>query len=82
MRHAHLVGAIHLVCPAAADMVDYAFGTSTLRDLALPDGQNTQASGQSTLAEIFAFTEFRLCRILVAPHPLSEGRIAIVTNAG
>nr|WP_245448323.1 hypothetical protein [Bradyrhizobium nitroreducens] len=53
-----------------------------LRDLALPDGQNTQAAGQPPATKIFAFTEFLFCRILRAPHPLSEGRIAIVTNVG
>jgi hypothetical protein len=33
-----------------------------LQALALRDGQNTQALGQSAFAKIFHFTEIRICR--------------------
>jgi hypothetical protein len=48
----------------------------------LPDGQNTQASGQCPATKIFHFTEIRNWRIVRALRPKEEGRIAIVTNAG
>ncbi|WP_234680651.1 hypothetical protein [Bradyrhizobium monzae] len=53
-----------------------------LRDIAVPDGQNTPTLGQSTRPKIFHFTEIRKRRMCRATRPKEEGRIAIVTNAG
>jgi hypothetical protein len=77
----------HIDCPPAlrrnAKGVQRGRDTrARLQDIALPDGQNTQAAGQPASPKIFAFTEFRKRRILRALRPNDKGRIAIVTNAG